>query len=109
MALVDGSPTSWSSSGAEGEPLEMARRPAGAPRFGCPNCKSEDISENNILPVYLRVSAWCSDGEPASYSYPWREKGGLVTDDANPRYHCNHCEEDFEEVIDLEQNSTGAS
>ncbi len=80
------------------------------PRFGYPSCKGEDISENNILPVRLRVSAWCDDGEPDSYSYPWRERGGLVTDDAGPRYHClNICEADFEEVVDLSETSVSLS
>ncbi len=72
------------------------------PRFGCPNCNSADISENNVLPVSIRVSAWDDDGEPASYAYPWRERGGLTTDETRPRYHCHSCEQDFEEVVALD-------
>jgi len=73
-----------------------------APRFGCPNCNRADISENNVLPVSIRVSAWGDDGEPASYAYPWRERGGLTTDETSPRYHCHSCEQDFEEVVALD-------
>lgn len=77
------------------------------PSFGCPNCKNQQISENNILPVQVRVSAWTDDGEPASYSYPWRESGGLITDDAGPRYYCHACGKEFEEVVNLDETAAG--
>jgi len=73
------------------------------PRFGCPHCNGENISENNFLHVLLRVSEWCEDGEPASYSYPWREKELNSTGEANiPRYYCSACDQNFEEVIRLD-------
>jgi hypothetical protein len=81
----------------------MPEKPARIIRFGCPHCKSQDIRENNILPVYLKISAWDEDGEPADYSYPWYERGGLVTDEDGPRYHCGHCDQNFEEVIKLDE------
>lgn len=77
-----------------------------AASFGCPNCKSTDVSENNILPVFVRVSAWDDDGEPADYAYPWHERGGLITDDSSPRYHCHSCEQDFEEVVAVDKDAT---
>jgi len=72
------------------------------PRFGCPLCKGETISENNFLHVLLRVSEWCEDGEPASYSYPWREKElNSIAEADIPRYYCSACDRNFEEVIRL--------
>jgi hypothetical protein len=79
----------------------MTKATSSAPRFGCPNCGGEDISENNVVSVLLKVSAWCDDGEPAGYQYPWREKGGLAVEDDKPRYHCDACDQDFEEVLQL--------
>jgi rubredoxin len=81
--------------------------PDSIPRqFGCPNCNGIDISENNVLPVSLRVSDWDAFGEPAGYTYPWRERGGLITDDASPRYHCHSCGKIFEEAVALSDSAT---
>jgi hypothetical protein len=67
------------------------------PRFGCPACKSENISENNIIQVQLRVAEWDVEGEPAAFRYPWREVDDTFqcVDENEARYHCNDCDNGF--------------
>ena len=72
--------------------------------FGCPRCKSDDVSENDIVGVHLRVTEWAEDGEPAGFGYPWRIKDGTMARDADePRFHCNDCGEEFEEPARLNE------
>lgn len=69
------------------------------PRFGCPACKSENVSENNIVRVRLRIAEWDADGDPIDFKYPWREVDDTircVEEDEGLRYHCNDCEKEFE-------------
>jgi len=76
-------------------------------RFGCPHCNSDRISENDIVGVRLRVIEWNEDGEPASFAYPWQIKDDTITiDEENPRYYCNECEKEFEEVVNLNESPT---
>ena len=78
--------------------------------FGCPQCRQEDISENNTVSVRLRVSEWTSDGEPSSFSYPWSIiDDTMTTDEDGFRFHCNDCGFDFEEALDLRQPTTQQS
>lgn len=70
------------------------------PRFGCPACHSEDVSENNIVKVRLRVSEWNDDGEPADFRYPWNEIDDTirtVEENEGARYHCNECDNEFDQ------------
>jgi len=72
--------------------------------FGCPRCKSDDVSENDIVGVRLRVTEWAEDGEPASFGYPWQIKDGtMARDEEGPRFHCNDCGEEFEEPAILNE------
>src|SRR5436305_13064125 len=48
------------------------------PRFGCPQCKSEDVSENNIVHVRLRVAEWTAGGEPVDFRRPWDEVADTI-------------------------------
>lgn len=74
------------------------------PRFGCPHCSGIRISENNVVGVRLGVTEWNEDGEPADFAYPWYIKADtMTTDEENPRYHCDDCGEEFEEVASLNE------
>jgi hypothetical protein len=67
--------------------------------FGCPNCKSENVSENNIVQIRLRVTEWDAEGEPADFGYPWKEVDNTircVTEKEAPRYYCHGCDHEFE-------------
>ena len=69
------------------------------PRFGCPACKSEDVSENNIVQVRLRVAEWDAEGEPIDFLGMWREVDDTmrcVEEDEGLRYHCNDCAHEFD-------------
>jgi hypothetical protein len=69
------------------------------PRFGCPTCKSENVSENNIVQGRLRVAEWDAEGEPADFRYPWREVDDTMrslNEDEGARHHCNACDSEFE-------------
>jgi hypothetical protein len=71
-------------------------------QFGCPHCKGGNIHENNVVGIRLRVDEWTNDGEPASFAYPWHIKDETVTTDPeNPRYHCEDCNMEFDEVANL--------
>lgn len=69
------------------------------PRFGCPACKSETVSENNVTRVRSQVAVWEPEGEHADFRYPWDEVDDTircVNEDEGLRYHCNDCENEFE-------------
>lgn len=74
------------------------------PRFGCPHCSGDQISENNVVGVRLRVTEWDEDGEPADFAYPWHVKDEtMTTDEENPRYYCEECGKEFEEPASLSE------
>lgn len=69
------------------------------PRFGCPACKSEAVSENNIVQVRLRVAEWDAEGEPADFRGSWREVDDTirsVNENEGSRYHCHDCDNEFD-------------
>ena len=84
------------------------------PRFGCPACKSENISENNIVQVRLRVAEWDAQGEPVDFRYPWREVDDTircVNENEGARYNCNECANEFDipEPINREVHTNGTA
>jgi hypothetical protein len=71
------------------------------PRFGCPNCGSEKLNENNVVQVRLPIMAWDSNGRPVDFGTGWREVEDTiraVKKNEGPRYQCDDCKEEFDEV-----------
>lgn len=70
-------------------------------RMVCPSCGSEDISENNVVHVRLKIEGWDAEGEPMNFIYPWDEVNDTIrTVEPNeaPRWYCNACCEETNEL-----------
>ena len=69
------------------------------PRFGCPRCNSEEVSENNIVQVRFQVAEWDANGEPVDFCSRRDEIADTircVTEDEASRFHCRNCGAEFE-------------
>ena len=78
-------------------------------RFGCPNCKSEVVSELNIVDVLLPVNRWDERGDPVDFG-TWRtvddtistKQSAAIVFEQEPRYHCEDCDHEFDTPERLE-------
>jgi hypothetical protein len=76
------------------------------PRFVCPNCRSESLSENNMVQVRVPVIAWDATGRPLDFRPRWREVEDTircVRANEALRYHCEDCNEEFDAPESINQ------
>lgn len=78
--------------------------------FGCPQCKSDNVSELNSVDVLIPVTEWDKDGEPVDFG-SWKIVDGTITVkqdvclqlENEPRYHCDNCNHEFELPVRLKK------
>lgn len=63
------------------------------PRFGCPQCGSERIDKQNLVPFHYPVTAWTEDGEPADYGERREIEDGPEVEEFV--YWCDDCHHAF--------------
>ena len=73
-------------------------------KLGCEKCKSDDIYENNIVHVRLRVNGWQDDGEPDDFGNreDVNETIRTVEPEEAPRWYCGSCGDESEFLTNLE-------
>lgn len=74
--------------------------PATGPRFGCPSCKSENITDDDFILRRRKVERWTEDGEPEVHGDAHIETDtGDVPDD---RFTCEDCGAHFMDPVRLD-------
>lgn len=80
----------------------------------CPHCDSDDIYENNVVHVRLKVTKWEQGseaigggltGEPENFEYPWTvvdDTIRTVFENEAERWYCGGCGKEFDvlKVVD---------
>lgn len=63
-----------------------------APRFGCPHCGSEAVSEVNKMDTLVEVQTWTPEGFPEDYGQHRDIYESMVA----TGYWCDECNRDFD-------------